>query len=108
MPNMSITSVETSNDGEIRISSDSQSPVPNEIRFYGSNLQSATSVNLDSGSGYTWVVSSISASANSIIVTAYVFGSQDGMGGLSSYVHSSSQTATGPTIEVYFAFPLID
>lgn len=102
----SISSVEPSD--AIYVSTDPEAPIPNEITIYGSDLADATSVAFESGEDYTWVVSSMSAGSNSIIVNAYVFGSTSGDASLNTAVDMPSGTVYGPTAEVCMVLPLID
>ena len=102
----SISSVEPS--GSIMVSTDPASPIPNEIAIYGSELADATSVEFDSGADYQWVVTSMSASSNSIIVNAVVFGSSGGSGSLNTMVNMPHDSIYGPTTEVEMVLPLLD
>ena len=102
----SISSVEIP-DGVVMVSTDEQSPIPNEITIYGSDLSGATSVELDSGDDLYWVVTGISASSNSIIVTAVAFGNEGGSS-VSTRVNTENATYLGPTMEVYCVLPLMD
>ena len=102
----SISSVEIS-DGVVMVSTDELSPIPNEITIYGSDLSGATSVELDSGDDLVWAVTGMSASSNSIIVTAIAFGSE-GAYTVDSRVNTANGSYLGPTAEVYCVLPLID
>lgn len=102
----SISSVEPS--GDIYVSPDSETLIPNEITIYGTDLADATSVAFDSGEDFTWVVADMSVGSNSIVVNAYVIGNYGGVGALATSVDLQYETVYGPTQEVSMVLPLMD
>lgn len=109
MPTPTINSIELTSGSEVMLTTDSSSPAYNEFALYGSNLADATSVELDSGSDYTWVVASMSASSNSITVTAYAFGQSTGSGTVYGRVYTSDSRGNSPTMDVEFVtLPILD
>ena len=102
-----ISSIDIPN-GQILVSTDEENAVANEITIYGSELGDATSVDFDSGEDYTWVISSMSPSSNSIIVTAFAFGSSSGSGYLQTAVTLPLETLSKRTDEVSYDLPLLD
>lgn len=100
----SISSAEISG-GVVLLSTNLENPIPVEILIYGSDLENVSEVQLDSGEDYTWVVGNVSASPNTVVVTAFAFSSSQGSGELDIEIIGS----TGPIfIETEFVLPLID
>lgn len=109
MPTPQINSIELTSGSEVVLTTDPASPAYNEFVLYGTDLSDTQSVDLESGSDFSWVVSGISASANSVTVSAYAFGDSSGSGSVYAVVHTSDSRATSPTMEVDFVvLPLLD
>jgi hypothetical protein len=99
-----VTSVVVSND-TVPLSLDVESAIPVEITLYGSNLETVTSVEFDSGEDVSWVVASVSAGSTSVLVTAYAFGTSAGAGFVATIVNNQQTVAIK---EVAFEFPILD
>lgn len=99
-----ITSAEISG-GVVMLSTDLQNPIPVELMLYGTGLANVAEVSLDSGEDYTWVVGNVSASPNSVAVTAFAFSMTDGGGDVDIDIIGSE----GPYhLETEFVLPLLD
>lgn len=109
MATPNVDSIELTSGSEVVLTTDPAAPAYNEFALYGSNLDGATSVELDSGEDYSWVVASMSASANSITISAYAFGQSSGTGTVYGRVITADSSGDSPTIELDFVvLPLLD
>ncbi len=103
MSNPQVSSVELSTGDLVPLSTDPESPITVEIVLYGTDLGDVSSVELDGGSEVVWAVYGVSASANSIVVTAAAFGGE-GDGNIVVKLDREVEVLT----EVGYVFPLLD
>lgn len=90
--------------GQVLLSTDAQSPVPVDLVLRGADMQFVDAVALNSGEGVAWVVSTISAGATSVLVTAYAYGTTPGTGFIGATVANEIALLN----EIGFALPLLD
>lgn len=101
---LTVTSIEVEG-GVVPLSVDAQSSVPVYITMRGTDMQSVTSVELDSGADVAWVIGGFSAGSTSVLVTAYAYGTSPGPGFIQASLNAQEAALLG---DIGFEFPLLD